>query len=80
MRTVHIQRHDVSLSFYTFQLQAFCVHCPISAKIGLVMTNHFLKIFEFVWNMSKHKLFMISIFDLLKVFRSCINKNIEKPQ
>ena len=68
------------LSFFTFQLQAFCVHCPISAKIGLVMTNHFLKFFEFVWNISKHKLFMISIFDLLKVFRSCIYKNIEKPQ
>ena len=42
-RSVHLHRHDVltvPLSYYTVQLQAWRVHCPISVEIGLVITNH----------------------------------------
>ena len=31
------------LSYYTVQLQAWCIHCPISAQIRLVITNHIPK-------------------------------------
>ena len=29
------------LPYYTVQLQAWLVHCPVRAQIGLVITNHF---------------------------------------
>ena len=30
----------VLLSYYTVQLQAWCIHCPISAQIRLVIISH----------------------------------------
>ena len=43
-RSVHLHMHDVltvSLTvLYTVQVQAWRVHYPISAQIGLVITNH----------------------------------------
>ena len=43
-RSVHLHMHDVLtvplIVLYTVQVQAWRVHCPISAQIGLVITNH----------------------------------------
>ena len=39
-RSVHLHMHDVLTVPLTVQLQAWRVHCPISAQIGLLMTNH----------------------------------------
>ena len=40
IRSVHLRRHDVLTVPLTVLLQAWRVHCPISAQIGLVITNH----------------------------------------
>ena len=48
MHTVHVHRCDMSTqSYYTAQLQVWDVHCPISAEIWLVITNH---IWEFCYS------------------------------
>ena len=43
-RSVHLHMHDVLtvplIVLYAVQVQAWRVHCPISAQIGLVRTNH----------------------------------------
>ena len=43
-RSVHLHMYDVLTVpltvLYTVQVQAWRVHCPISAQIGLVITNH----------------------------------------
>ena len=48
-RSVHLHMHDVLtvplIVLYTVQVQAWRVHCPISAQIGLVRTNHVREFF-----------------------------------
>ena len=44
---------SLKLFYYTFQFQVWCVHCPISAEIGLVRTiyvREFCYSFDYILN------------------------------
>ena len=53
LKNAHDKNCPITLSYHNFQLQALHVHCPISAQVRLVLTNHiqeFRYSFDYICN------------------------------
>ena len=66
---------SLQLSYYTVQLQVWRLHCPLSAQIGMVITNHVREFFVMVLNNCDQEGIMVQLF-----FSCCDSINPDAPK